>query len=168
MRRFWLVPAFLLMMGCGFDMSLAEWESSSAEESSSGAILPINLGSAGATVATEMAKLQSDRDIALERLRTQQLELEDVEEQIEVVGAQIDIIPAFRFQERRLTTALNADTITSGQAEAAFRLASIGIDALNAMVEAQQERDDDAEKIERGVLVSVVEKLTAELDRLGV
>ncbi len=168
MRRFWLVPAFLLLVGCGGEFAVAEWESSDAESSSSGAILPISIGSAGATVATEMAKLQAERDVTLERLRTQQLELRNVDAQIAVVGAEIDIIPQFTFQTRRLTTALDADALTSAQAADAFRLASIGNDAMDTMVQAQKDRNDDQEKLERGVLTGVTEKLTAELDRLGV
>lgn len=166
-RKFLAIPLLLMLTGC-LDFAVAKWDSSSAGETISGAVLPISLAMPGDSVATELSRIQADRDVLIERLRVQDVERADVEEQIAVVTAQIDIIPAFILQERRLTSALNADAITSNQAADAFRLASIGKDALDAMVQAQQDRDDDAEKLERGVLVGVITKLTAELDRLGV
>lgn len=166
-RKLLAIPLFLLLTGC-LDFALAKWQSSDANENSSGAVLPISFATPGDSVATELSRIQADRDVLIERLRVQNIERADVEEQITVVEAQIDVIPAFILQERRLIAALNADAITSDQGSDAFRLASIGKDALDAMVKAQQDRDDDAEILERGVLVGVIARLTAELDRLGV
>lgn len=163
----WLAVLILLpVVGCSF--SVAKWKSTSAESTESFSFLPLSLRSPGESAAVEMARLFQERDVLRKRIKLQAEERADVDAQIEVVEAQINIIPLFADQERRLTLAFNADSITTEQAADATDMVIEGNALINSMSEAQKFRDDALEKDERAALVALTDNLRIELNRLGV
>jgi len=156
-----------LLVGC-IDFSLLRYESTGVEESTSVSVLPFNVGMPGDAAIKAMAEATAERDVLIEKLRVQDAERADTEEQIEVVTAQINIIPLFSEQEQRLTLALNQDRITTADAQRAFDLAVLGKQSLDVMIQAQKDRNDTVEAEERSILVAITGKIKSELDRLGV
>ncbi len=158
-----MLPA---LVGCG--LSIAEWKTTSAESTSSFSFLPMKITAPGESAAVEMARLFQERDVLRERIELQAEERVDVDAQIEVVEAQIKIIPLFADQERRLTVAFNNDAVTTERAQAATDMIIEGNQLINSMSDAQKARNDSLEESERAALVTLTNFLRTELDKLGV
>ena len=167
MFKFVLVLISFTLVGC-ISFSLGEYESIGEDQSTTVSVLPFNVGMPGDAAIKAMAEATAERDVLIEKLRVQDAERADVEDQIAVVDAQINILPLFSEQERRLSLALREDRITIDQAQRAFDLAVIGKQSLEVMIQAQKDRDDQTEAEERAILISITGKIKTELDNLGV
>ncbi len=163
----WLAVLTLsVLVGCSF--SVADWKTTSAEVTKTFSFLPISLRSPGESAAVEMARLFQERDVLRERIAIQAEERADVDAQIEVVEAQIQIIPLFADQELRLTSAFNRDAVTTAQAQEATDMVIEGNRLINSMAAAQKARDDFMEETDRSSLIVLTDRLRIELNRLGV